>query len=262
MRATLVPAPTLPAIDPAFQRKRFLLRQKMLRISEKYSVWDENGNEILFVHRPVHVLRQVFALLSGFIAGSVVAAVGIALATLLPEAGRPFLMVPAILGAFVTGMVVAVQLSAKRHVTFYRDDACNEVLLRVLQDQKFAFLRSTYTVETPEGEPLARLDKNMLHDVIRRCWHCRTPDGKLVSRILEDSIPKAIARRFLGPMLGLLRTNFVLYEGDSRVALGRFDRKLTIRDHYVLDLTADRKGVLDPRVALAIGVMLDTGERR
>ena len=262
MPATLATAPALPAIDPAFQRKRFLLRQKVFRISEKYSVWDENGREILFVHRPVYVLRHVVALLGGFLAGAVVASVGVALAMLLPEAGRPFLMVPAFLGAIVAGIVVAVQLSAKRHVTFYRDDAMNEVLLRVLQDRKFAFLRTTFTVETPEGQPLAHLDKNLLYDVFRRRWACRAPNGKLVSRILEDSVLKAIARRFLGPMLGLLRTNFVLYDGDSRVEIGRFNRKFTIRDHYVLDLSADRKGVLDPRVALAIGVMLDTGERR
>jgi len=33
-------------------------------------------------------------------------------------------------------------------------------------------------------------------------------------------------------------------------------------DRYVLDLKADRARELDRRVALALGVMLDTGERR
>jgi hypothetical protein len=63
-------------------------------------------------------------------------------------------------------------------------------------------------------------------------------------------------------MLGLLRTNFVLYDVDSERELGLFNRKFTIRDHYVLDFSKDRHDRLDPRVALAIGVMLDTGEGR
>jgi hypothetical protein len=44
--------------------------------------------------------------------------------------------------------------------------------------------------------------------------------------------------------------------------VGEFRRKLTILDRYVLDLTADRARAFDRRVAVALGVMLDTGERR
>ena len=44
--------------------------------------------------------------------------------------------------------------------------------------------------------------------------------------------------------------------------IGEFNRKLTLLDRYVLDLTADRERVFDRRIALALGVMLDTGERR
>jgi hypothetical protein len=44
--------------------------------------------------------------------------------------------------------------------------------------------------------------------------------------------------------------------------IGEFNRKFTILDRYVLDLTADPGRNLDRRIALALGVMLDTGERR
>ena len=40
--------------DPAFNRDKFLLRQKAIAISEKYYVWDEQGDKILFVLRPAH----------------------------------------------------------------------------------------------------------------------------------------------------------------------------------------------------------------
>jgi len=45
--------------------------------------------------------------------------------------------------------------------------------------------------------------------------------------------------------------------------LGRYlNRKFTILDRYVLDLTVDKEHRLDRRIALALGILLDTGERR
>jgi hypothetical protein len=78
---------------------------------------------------------------------------------------------------------------------------------------------------------------------------------------VEDSIVLSLLRRVLGPFFGLLRTNFVFQRPDGEV-LGEFNRKLTLLDRYILDLTADAERVFDRRVALASGVMLDTGERR
>ncbi len=49
--------------DPAFDRDTFLLRQQMLKISEKYDVCDEQGNKIIFVERPAHFLRNLGAVL-------------------------------------------------------------------------------------------------------------------------------------------------------------------------------------------------------
>src|SRR5580765_8243350 len=49
--------------DPAFDRDIFLLRQQLLKISEKYDVGDEQGNKIIFVERPAHLLRNLGAIL-------------------------------------------------------------------------------------------------------------------------------------------------------------------------------------------------------
>ena len=78
----------------------------------------------------------------------------------------------------------------------------------------------------------------------------------------EDSIILSLLRRVLGPLSGLLRTNFVLLHRNGTTRLGEFQWKATILDRYALDLTPDRTRRLDRRVALALGVMLDTGERR
>ena len=62
----VVPATAVkPQADPVFDRDVFLLRQQLLRISEKYDVADEQGKKIVFVERPAHLLRNVGALLAG-----------------------------------------------------------------------------------------------------------------------------------------------------------------------------------------------------
>src|SRR5437773_11467591 len=67
---TAVPVATTPQADPAFDRDVFLLRQQMLRISEKYDVCDEQGQKIVYVERPAHLLRNLGAILAGLIAAS------------------------------------------------------------------------------------------------------------------------------------------------------------------------------------------------
>jgi len=89
-----------------------------------------------------------------------------------------------------------------------------------------------------------------------------SPAGAIISVIKEDSIILSLLRRVLGPALGLLRTNFVFFKGNSDHPIGEFNRKFTLLDRYVLDLTSDPEHSLDRRVALALGVMLDTGEGR
>jgi hypothetical protein len=78
----------------------------------------------------------------------------------------------------------------------------------------------------------------------------------------EDSIILSLLRRLLGPLFGFLRTNFIIQAQGSEDVLGEFKRKFTILDRYVLDMSADPQRTVDRRVALALGVMLDTGERR
>jgi hypothetical protein len=103
----------------------------------------------------------------------------------------------------------------------------------------------------------------MLTDIFRKAWKVYDAAGeKLILLAREDSIIKSMLRRLMGPMLGLLRTNFVLLQPNSEVVLGEFNRKLTLMDKYVLDLSADTNREVDRRLAVALAILLDTGERR
>ena len=265
-RENRVPLPTTgakPQADPVFDRDVFLLRQQLLRISEKYDVADEQGKKIVFVERPAHLLRNLGALLAALAAAAVV---GVGLGILSDMAkGTAFegvLAALAVIGAIVALIAVGVGLSAKRHVTFYRDETKRDKLLDVLQDRKWQPITATYTVRDRSGRTMALLWKNYLYNVVRKRWYVKAPDGTTRYVAKEDSVILSLLRRLLGPLFGLLRTNFIIVRNGSEDVVGEFNRKFTLLDRYVLDLKADRARELDRRVALALGVMLDTGERR
>lgn len=258
-----VPAPPpvehIPQADPVFDRDVFLLRQKHLAISEKYVVADENNEPILFVQRPVYLARGCLAMLGGVAAFLVVGGIWMGLALAVQhEALRIVLLVAGIVAA----IAALVALYPKRHVYFYRDETKQDKLLEVLQDRKFMPIVATYTICDAAGNVLARLRKNILTNLFRKKWWCYNPDGSVRCVVKEDSVILSLLRRFLGPLFGILRTNFIFCDAGTEDVIGEFNRKFTILDRYVLDMRADPARQLDRRVALAIGVMLDTGERR
>ena len=250
--------------DHVFDRDIFLLRQQLLKISEKYDVGDEQGNTIIYVERPAHLLQNLGALLAGVVAAGAVMAGSFALASRVTPGSEleGLLVLGGIVLAVVALLAVAVPLSAKRHVTFYRDESKRERLLQVLQDKKWQPVTQTFSVRDARGKPLARLSKNWLWNVIRKRWRVNAPGGRLLYIAKEDSVILSLLRRFIGPLFGFLRTNFIILRPADDEVVGEFKRKFTILDRYVLDMTADRQRLVDRRIALALGVMLDTGERR
>ena len=251
--------------DPAFDRDQFLLRQQHLSINQKYHVWDEQGNAIMFVERPTHLLRTILVALAA-VFGGVILVLGVVLAGVALAKVSEALAVAGAVLAVVIGLgallTVIVWLSPKRHVTFYRDESKSERLLDVLQDHKFWLIKATYTVRDAAGETLGVLHKNYLYNFFRKRWDCIGPEGATICVAREDSLLLSLLRRWIGPLLGVLRANFLIFDGDSDRVIGEFNRKFTILDRYALDLKADPERTLDRRIALALGVMLDTGERR
>ena len=247
--------------DSAFNRDKFLLRQKLLTISEKYDVCDEQANPILYVERPAHLLRNLGAALAGIIAGIAFVIFIAMIFRAVPEQLKGFLIVFAIFGWLAVTFVVSILLYKKRNVTIYRDKSKQDPILKILQDKKVEILTATFTLRDTNGD-LARFRKNYLYDIFRKRWNCYAPNGSLICVAKEDSLILSLLRRFLGTFFGLLRTNFIIVQGNSDRVIGEFNRNFTILDRYVLDMSADQQHILDRRIAIAIGIILDTGERR
>jgi uncharacterized protein YxjI len=248
--------------DPIFGRDIFLLRQQALRVNERYDLTDEQGRPILFVERPAHFLRNLGALLAGVAAGFIwfFALIGLADAIGLGVLSNIISML-GVVGCVVIAGIVGMTLSRKRHVTFYTGQDRSVRVLEVLQENKFVFPTATYTVQGADGMVLARLRKNHLYNLVRRKWEIVTPGGTVEWVAREDSMILSLMRRFV-PFMGLLRTNFIFQPAGGQQIVGEFRRRMTLLDRYVLDLKADPRRAFDRRVAVALGVMLDTGERR
>lgn len=281
--------------DHAFDRDKFLLRQKVISISEQYEVGDEQNRPILYVLRPAHALQNGAAILAA-IACLFIVLGGFAFAGDILFGQRSNALALMLIAGFLIGIIAAfcagVVCSAKRHVTFYRDKTMTEELMDVLQEAKFQPINATFTLRDKDGQVLARYRKNMLTNLLRKRWNCYSPAGTLLCVALEDSMVLSLLRRFLGTFYGLLRTNFIILapedyvppsaggsnNGDAQPGasatlnysspraesrqIDAFNRKFTLFDRYVLDLSADPARILDRRVALALGVLLDTGEKR
>ncbi len=256
------PRPPAPDVDPAFDRDVFLLRERVFTIRTKYEVWAEDGTPVLYVERPTYPLRTLLAYALGALAALFVLGW---LARIFGAAGPllgPFVFLLGWIVVPFTFLVVSMAVRPLRHVTVFRDESRREVMLRVLQDQRVAFLARTYTVLAKTGEPLARLRKTYIHNVVRKRWYVQTPAGQPLAMAIEDSVVLSLLRRILGSFLGFLRTNFVLVRGADEEVFGQFNRKFTLLDRYVLDLREDPERTFDRRIALALGIMLDTGEGR
>ncbi|MDY6992206.1 MAG: hypothetical protein SVR94_06305 [Pseudomonadota bacterium] len=246
--------------DSAFDRDKFLLKQKLISIAQKYYAFDEAGNKILFIRRPAHLLRNLFAVIAGFISGIIVAFLIGGLAGNEETAG--FIGLLAMFAFIIVFFIVALLLYKKRHIEIYRDDSQQELLLHISQEQKIEFLNATFVLRDADNQVLARFRKNYIYNILRRRWYCYTPEGTLFCVAKEDSIILSLLRRFLGHFFGLLRTNFIILKGATTQVIGEFNRKYTLLDRYVLDMSADSTRDIDRRIALALGVLLDTGERR
>lgn len=257
-------------LHDAFRRDKFLLRQKYVSINQKYYVWDEKGETILFIERPTHFFKSLLAIF-GFLIVLIVlvgasAATAIALDRQLPDALKAVIAIGGVFTGILLSIVVLVILLPKRHIHFYTDESRSTRLLDVLQENKFMILSAYYAVLLPDGTPLGRFKKNYLYNLFRKRWYGYDAQLQPFLIAMEDSMILSLLRRFLGPMFGLLRTNFIIRrmnaDGTAGTTIGEFNRKFTLLDRYVLDLSADPTRTLDRRLAVALGILLDTGEKR
>jgi hypothetical protein len=152
-----------------------------------------------------------------------------------------------------------ILFALKRHIYIYNDEAFSNIAYTLFQDNIVVFLYKWFTLVDAKGEVLARFRRRNIISILRRTWDIFDANGNKTGAAVEDSWGKALFRRF-GPLGGYFKTDFIITLGDRRI--GKFIRRLTLEDKYILDLTGDPGHDFDRRAAIALGVLLDTAEAR
>jgi uncharacterized protein YxjI len=160
----------------------------------------------------------------------------------------------------------------RRNITIYEDDSKQNPVLFIAQDHYWEAFHRNYTVKTPDGQKIAKLSRNNLKSLFRRSWDIKDAAGVPVAHAREDSVILAVIRRlvdlipFVGLLGGVIKTDFHFFIRQDAFGneekIGSFDRRIGLFDKYVLNLSADPERKLDRRVALAVGILLDTAEKR
>jgi uncharacterized protein YxjI len=159
----------------------------------------------------------------------------------------------------------------RRNIYVFGGDSKTEQLLSITQDNYWEIVRRNYTVLDGDGLTIAKLSRNNFTSLFRRGWSIMGSEGTPVARAQENSLLLCALRRVIDlvPYVqligGIIKTDFHFLAPDSggnERKIGAFNRRFSIFDKYVLDLSEDSQRTLDRRVALAMGILLDTGERR
>ncbi|MHA2371066.1 MAG: hypothetical protein ACXADX_19795 [Candidatus Hodarchaeales archaeon] len=86
------------------------------------------------------------------------------------------------------------------------------------------------------------------------------PIGKIEAR---GNFFKTYLRK-MSFLRGWMRLQFdvFLFKEGQKVKVMEYNRKLSLRDNYVIDCSFDTEGLLDRRIAVGLGLILDSSEQR
>ncbi len=144
----------------------------------------------------------------------------------------------------------------RANIHIYESEAKTRELL-LIEDKSIMDWNATMDVKDPaSGQIIGSFKRDGIASIIRRTWKILDSTGNILGSAAEDSLFKALFRRFLG----LLKTDFVVEINGSEV--GRFSRKISFGDKYVFDLSGDPEKKFDRRLAVALAVLLDSAEGR
>jgi uncharacterized protein YxjI len=154
-----------------------------------------------------------------------------------------------------------LKLAASIH--FFTDETKSRPVMSLIKKGGLAGLgdfQAEFTLTMADGQVIGIFKRQgLMSSFLRRTWDILRPDGSPWAMAQEDSLFMALLRRY-GPLGEWFRTNFNIVVGDHQI--GTFNRKFTITDKYVMDLSGDLQRSFDRRMAVALAVLLDASEQR
>ena len=156
------------------------------------------------------------------------------------------------------------RFKAHADIHIYDDENKTRELLKI-KDKSLFDINATMEVIDPDTEELlGSFKRKALASLIRRTWQILDRQGNEIGLAQEDSLIRALLRRLLTGrsafLAAFIKTDFVIKLNGREI--GKFIRKWTIMDKYILDLSADLSGDFDRRLAVGLGILLDSAEAR
>ncbi len=142
----------------------------------------------------------------------------------------------------------------------------------LIRDEAILDAFGKFTVIDPNtNEELAIFKRHWLRSLVREKWTIRDPKTyEEIVTVQARSLPISLIRNlrwlpiinYFDFFIQFIRLQWDFLERQTGKKIGFFDRKFTIGDNYILDFSEDTANILDPRVAVALGILLDTAEAR
>jgi uncharacterized protein YxjI len=145
------------------------------------------------------------------------------------------------------------KLRLKEDVRFTDPDG--DPVLRAKAGQVLDVNAAYVITDERTGEEVGAVKRDW-KSIFKHHWELLDPDGGVVARVVEDSVPMALARRYVTTLIPF-RYHF---EGSGGTRVGEIDEKFSFRDNYTIDLSSDDEEAIDPRLGVAAAVLIDAIE--
>lgn len=166
----------------------------------------------------------------------------------------------------------------KTHLHVYTGDPKTSPEIMTMKDKAMFDSWANFDIlDNETNQNLGNAKRNFWSSIIRENWTIRDGTGKVVGKVKARSIVISLIRNIrwiVGwiPIIGgvvellswLIRLQFDLYlvQAGKDVKVGEFNRRVTIGDKYILDMSADSQRIFNRKFAVALAVLLDSAEQR
>ncbi|MCG6139897.1 hypothetical protein [Leptospira mtsangambouensis] len=146
----------------------------------------------------------------------------------------------------------------KEDITVYADETKSKELLKIKARNMIDFSAIYDVVDVSSNEPMGALRRKGFKSILKDSWEILDTRDQVIGSIDEDSMLKAILRRFL---TNLIPQTFFITINKNQVGV----LKQTFNPfvpQFNIDFSSDRANALDRRMGIAIVILLQIIEGR
>lgn len=155
------------------------------------------------------------------------------------------------------------RLAFKEQINVFADENENQLLFQI-KARRVMEIGGSYDVTAADGSPIGVLEKQFKRSLVRSTWRVRDPAGNELMWAQEASAAIAVLRRVkeIFPYTDMIPLPYQFSFLRNEREVGVLRRVMSLRDQYVMDLSADVERLIDRRLAIALAIALDALQGR